>query len=257
MRPRWLLAVLLLIPVHAAAFTLYPIPYSGQLTEGGVTVTGTRYFTFTLYDAPTGGLTVRVQSESLLVINGVYHTSLFTQPGDWSGGSRYLGVSVNSAPEMTPRVSIGLVPFAVHAVQSDTALVAGFSNWVSPAGLQSHYSGATIFSSSISWAPIDSMTLVVPKGGHVLAQAWGVWERFTVTSNVVYSLALSIAPPVTSDTGGETTTQQTVPYVIAKDLDLPSGTYTLHLWARTNAPGYTVIANPALMYCLVFPGSAP
>ena len=51
--------------------------YQGQLDAGGTLATGTYNFTFTLYDAATGGNVIgSPQSQSIDVVNGVFTTDL-------------------------------------------------------------------------------------------------------------------------------------------------------------------------------------
>lgn len=248
----WLLTWIALVPIQASAFTLVPIPYSGQLTEAGVAINGTRFFTFTLYDAATGGTAVRAQSESLTVFNGVYHTTLFTLPSDWSG-SRWLGVSVNSAPEMTPRIAIGTVPLSFHASQADTA------RWLTSDGFGSHTHSGLITIGTIAWTPIDSMTLVMPRAGTALVQATGSSDRFSgAAPNWSAQLLLTTNPtPVAGDLSFGGPQSAVVPYTVAKALSLAAGTYTLRLWLRISNVGDNVDIAPNLMYYLILPTPAP
>ncbi len=51
--------------------------YQGQLDAGGTLATGTYNFTFTLYDAATGGNVIGApQTQSIDVVNGVFTTDL-------------------------------------------------------------------------------------------------------------------------------------------------------------------------------------
>lgn len=115
-----LVAMCWLVPTFANAVPSQ-IPYSGQLSENGQLVSGTRYFSFNLYADSLGGTPLAAQAESLAVTNGVYHTQLNFNPSVWDGSTRWLGVSVNSNPEMTPRTKIGSVPYAERAARADTA----------------------------------------------------------------------------------------------------------------------------------------
>lgn len=110
-----LLLSFLLVPSFALAVPLQ-IPYSGQLSESGTLVNGTRAMTFVIYDAASGGSALYTQAEpTVSVMNGVYHVELNAPDTVWNGSDRWLGVSVNGGPELTPRTKIGSVPFAVRA----------------------------------------------------------------------------------------------------------------------------------------------
>jgi hypothetical protein len=159
-----------IMPVFTAA-----IAYTGQLAESGHPVDGIRYFTFNLYTQAVGGAPVFMQSESLTVSGGVYSTHLNTTSTLWLGDFKYLGVSVNGGAELTPRVQMTPVPYAVlsgaafeavHAKKADTASVA-----LGPAqaGITAKLlPNIARFASTTSTA-VDSITIVAPGPGYLFA----------------------------------------------------------------------------------------
>lgn len=116
--------VLIASATTAYAFTLYPVRYSGSLTEGGVPANGKRWFQFDICDNAVGGVTLYSQPESLMVLNGIFHTSFPTSSGLWNGSDRWVATRVNGGAELSPRVMINWVPYAVKANTADSTKVA-------------------------------------------------------------------------------------------------------------------------------------
>ncbi|MBI2984195.1 MAG: hypothetical protein HYY50_01045 [Candidatus Kerfeldbacteria bacterium] len=93
---RKLMFALLLLSGPAVVFAVpTQVPYSGQLTENGQLVNGTRSFTFRIYPVPAGGSPVYSQDDVLNVVNGVYHVMLNVSTTVWDGSDRWLAISVN------------------------------------------------------------------------------------------------------------------------------------------------------------------
>ena len=91
--------------------------YQGQLDAGGTLATGTYQFTFTLYDAATGGNIIgSPQVQSIDVVNGVFTTDL--DFGLVFNGTQYwLEIKVGSQP-LSERQIINVVPVAQYALNS-------------------------------------------------------------------------------------------------------------------------------------------
>jgi hypothetical protein len=132
--------VLLLLVIPAVAFAVpAQIPYSGQLSESGSLVTGSRDLTISVYADSTGGSAIYTETfASVSVQNGVFHLNLNPGQSVWDGSIRWVGVSVNGAVELTPRMKVGTVPYAVraneaaHAAIADTAVHAGTAGYSVP-----------------------------------------------------------------------------------------------------------------------------
>jgi len=88
------------------------------LADGGYEVT------FSIYDAATGGTALWTETQTVQTTNGVFSVLLGSvSPVDaslFSGTSRYLGLAVGSDPEMTPRLQMVSVPFALQAKTAET-----------------------------------------------------------------------------------------------------------------------------------------
>jgi hypothetical protein len=80
---------------------------------------------FALYSADTGGVAAWTETQSVTFANGYFAVQLgsVTALGStaFDGTVRYLGVTVGSDSEMTPRTSIASVPYALTAANAATA----------------------------------------------------------------------------------------------------------------------------------------
>lgn len=160
------LLLFVLVPLTALAVPTQ-IPYSGQLSESGTPVNGTRDLTMRIYDVPTGGAALYTESFTVTqVTNGVFHVMLSPPDTVWTGADRWLGVSVNGGSELTPRTKIGSVPYAVRASVAQT--VSGL-----PTIPADPFPGSTILTSSQKfqlndWAgsPFEEWTLCYRKSTH-------------------------------------------------------------------------------------------
>lgn len=107
------------------------VPYSGHLTAiDGTPVTGSVSLTFALYTQPASTTTLWSEAHHLSVAGGYFSVVLGDisgggtpfPPGVWNGAPRYLGVTVGSDPEMTPRLAVASVPYALLANPTPHAL---------------------------------------------------------------------------------------------------------------------------------------
>lgn len=114
--------------------SLNTITYQGRLTDtNGTPLSGAYVITFRLYDVATGGTALWSEywagSDSVVVTRGLFSVrlgSLTAIPTAviTSTSNLWLGVSVGTDAEMTPRVQLGSAPYAFqanHATQSDRA----------------------------------------------------------------------------------------------------------------------------------------
>jgi hypothetical protein len=109
---KWLFLPLILVPALAFAVPAQ-IPYTGQLTESGSPVTGTRDLTVSLYTDSLGGSPVYSETfNGVTVTGGVFQLNLNPDQSVWDGSTQWLAVSVNGGAELAPRVRIGTVPYA-------------------------------------------------------------------------------------------------------------------------------------------------
>lgn len=102
------------------------IAYQGRLADAdGNPLTGTYNMIFRLYDVPTGGAPLWEEqwtgSNGVRLSDGLFNVmlgSLTPIPQSVITGhdSLFLGITVDTDDEMTPRVQLGSVPFAVQAL---------------------------------------------------------------------------------------------------------------------------------------------
>jgi len=90
-----------------------------------VPVTGTPTIQFALYSANTGGAAIWSETKLVVLQNGVYSTQLgdLTPLTDdiWENAQLWLGIKVDADDEMTPRVRIVAVPYAIRAKTAEVA----------------------------------------------------------------------------------------------------------------------------------------
>jgi hypothetical protein len=108
-------------PLNTTAAVPLQITYQGQLTdtEGNPVPDGDYEMAFALYDVPTGGSALWSEAQSVTVINGIY-TVILGQPGNelkpiHFTHDRYVGVTVGTDSEMTPRQPVTSVAYALRA----------------------------------------------------------------------------------------------------------------------------------------------
>jgi hypothetical protein len=93
------------------------VPLQGRLTDAsGNPLNGYYSVRARLYDASTGGTAFCSDTDTVLVDNGLFNMYLDGSDGcsasDIDGKQLYLGITVGSDPEMTPRQGIYPVPYA-------------------------------------------------------------------------------------------------------------------------------------------------
>ncbi len=122
-----LLLVLLVtgIALSVSAQTSVQFPYQGQLTDNsGAPLSGSYDLNFAIYDVATGGTPLWNESHSAVsVVNGLFTVQLGSTvtltSSLFDGGSRYLGVTVGSDSELSPRTRLGAAPYASRAASVD------------------------------------------------------------------------------------------------------------------------------------------
>ena len=114
-----LLAILFLLAVAARGQVPRTISYQGALTNNGLSANGEHLITVSLYDSLTGGTLLYQESHEVTVINGTFNIEIgsitpipATLPFD---KPYYLGIAIDGAAELIPRVSLGAAPYALSA----------------------------------------------------------------------------------------------------------------------------------------------
>ena len=96
------------------------INYQGHLTDtGGNPLTGTFSITFSIYDVETGGTALWIETQGTVAVsNGLFNILLGTATVDgipasvFDGADRWLGITVESDSEVSPRQQLVSVPYA-------------------------------------------------------------------------------------------------------------------------------------------------
>jgi len=125
-----LLIALLVVPAWAADEPDVEVPqlinYQGYLTDKDTSepITGSIDITFSLYDLSSGGSALWAETQSVSINDGLFNILLGgINPFDADdfSGDRWLGIRVDTDPEMTPRQQITSVAFALVASEANNA----------------------------------------------------------------------------------------------------------------------------------------
>ena len=109
--------------------------YQGRLTTpaGAPVADGTYFIRFQIYDAPVGGTSLwNSNIQPVQVSNGLY-TYLLGQDvpfpsGLFAGGNRWLGITVGTDPELTPRKQMMATGYAFVSQNADSVNWGGIKN---------------------------------------------------------------------------------------------------------------------------------
>ncbi|MBI2984193.1 MAG: hypothetical protein HYY50_01035 [Candidatus Kerfeldbacteria bacterium] len=251
---RMYLAVLLglLVPTLTLAVPLQ-IPYSGQLSENGQLVNGTRDLTINIYADSVGGSPVYAETfAGATVQNGIYHLNLNPDQSVWDGSVRWLGISVNGGAELTPRTKVGTVPYAVRAGVASHA--DALTNPAIAPGLNWMVNTTTILTiTQTQWTAVDSISINCPEDGYVMVHTGGLcW----LTDAGCLNLILTDNPP---NLNGDFHTAVTgpgvtyVPLAMTGSYQVNAGPRTFYLMASLFCPTGTVKITYRSMFAMWFP----
>ncbi|HIE31661.1 MAG TPA: hypothetical protein EYP67_04665, partial [Methanosarcinales archaeon] len=102
--------------VSAASVTT-SINYQGRLTDSsGSPLSGTYVITFRLYDVSTGGTALAMDTHDVDVADGLFNTGIDFGTSYFDGRELWLGVTIGTDSEMTPRQELRPVPYAMSLV---------------------------------------------------------------------------------------------------------------------------------------------
>jgi hypothetical protein len=144
----WLLALLIVL-LAPASFGAIPktMSYQGVLknVDGTLVPDGNYSMTFRLYTVSTGGSALWTETQTAAVSGGIFNVILGSQTalGLAFDVQYWLGVSVGSEAEMTPRVALASAPYGFRAAMADSAVRAP--------GLTLPYHATTSSSSTQFW----------------------------------------------------------------------------------------------------------
>jgi len=121
-------ALILLSAALPALAVVMPmrIPFQGKLIDPVTNnpKNGAVAMIFKIWNAPTGGVQLFTESQTVNVVNGVFSVQIGTisylSADMLSGTSAYLGVAAGGDPEMVPRQPLSMSPYAYTALQLAT-----------------------------------------------------------------------------------------------------------------------------------------
>jgi hypothetical protein len=99
----------------AAATVGSTLNYQGKLTDAaGNPLTGSYSVTFKLYDVASAGTALSTDTHSVTTNNGLFTTTIAVDPSVVDGRALWVGITVGTDAEMTPRQVIRPVPYALN-----------------------------------------------------------------------------------------------------------------------------------------------
>jgi hypothetical protein len=228
------LAAILSAPGTASAVPA-SMPVQGLLTDTtGVPLEGAQQLRLRLYTVESGGTAVHDESQVVTADRGAFTMHLgATASLDldiFDGAPMWLGVTVGTDAEMSPRLAIGTVPYAAHAARADDAARAAFADECG-----SVPTGAIMFfdvACPAGWAEYTALNGRVPVGGspgtNVGAALTNAGTR-TITQTPNHTHPVPALTGTTSSTGSHTHTGTTGSTNVV--IDLSSGGYGTS-WAQ-------------------------
>jgi len=122
------LLLLTILPLTVYAEVPQRMNYQGYLTNpvGNPVADGSYNMIFSIYDVAVGGADLWSESQAVTVTKGVYDVQIGVStgtnpfPANLFEGNRYLGVTVDTDDEMTPRQLLTTTAFSMHAADADT-----------------------------------------------------------------------------------------------------------------------------------------
>ena len=126
----WTAGLIFFVCHLSAAYAPGQMSYQGYLTDAaGIRLDGTYQMIFALYDASTDGTQLWSETRDVYVENGVY-TVILGQTGNeltqsHFSGAVFLGITVGTDAEMTPRVEVTATPLSITSSHADDADLLG------------------------------------------------------------------------------------------------------------------------------------
>lgn len=110
----------IVVGARSAAAVPAGMPVQGTLTHtDGTAVEGEQQIVFRIYDAAVGGSVLYEETATLTLVQGRFDVYLGRSTplpfATFTGSELWLGITVGTDAEMTPRFEIGTVPFAARA----------------------------------------------------------------------------------------------------------------------------------------------
>ncbi|MEZ5357330.1 MAG: hypothetical protein R3F48_00775 [Candidatus Zixiibacteriota bacterium] len=191
------IAVLLMVIVGTAGAEISPmINYQGRLTdESGAPIADNNYLIkFKIYGSESGQDSLWSSGFlTVAVSGGLFERALGPFPNDlFTGADRYLGITVGTDAEISPRTRMVTVPYAYEAMHSDTAQYALQADNAATADLAKAVDGDFVLATGDTMTGVlgidrdddgypeaefvleeDHTTLQINKNDTLLAELWG------------------------------------------------------------------------------------
>jgi hypothetical protein len=219
MRVGLLLLLLIVAGAREAQAQVPPVmPVQGVLTDiAGVPISGPRTMAIRLYAADMGGTAIYTETSTVMVDQGAFTVYVGSVTplslGTFSGANLYVGITVGTDAEMTPRLRIGSVPYAAFAAECasvPTGAVMFFELPACPAG----------------WTDYGALTGRVPVGVGATGTVGGpvgaaLADGGNRTINAVPAHTHAIDPPATTSTADGQHTHTVDPAAVNSDPGSP------------------------------------
>ena len=248
-----------------ASPTLFPsattttISYQGTLSNaGGQPVNGATPMTFKLYTAPSGGTALwteaRAGANSVPINNGLFNVLLGSvTPIDVNLLSQdlWLGISVNSDAEMSPREKLGSVPFAAMAGTVPDGSIT--SDKLRPTIGHSYLTTEQMVNTTTQWTavtvPETTITLHLTENSRVM-----VWFFASAHSDLRAQRDVLLQVDQQMEAVSSTTSSGFFNFNGMTVVELDPGTHTIHLAIQSSESNESLLlpgGRTAIMYQVV------
>jgi hypothetical protein len=184
------------------------INFQGKLVNGDGTNTtnGSKSIVFSVYSVSSAGSALWSETQSVTTTDGIFRATLgsvtpFSTLIDFNSDSLYLGVKVGSDAEMTPRIQLTAVPYALNAEKVGGLTVTNTT------GTLTVPNGKTIsFADAFTTAGAFALTLTTTAATNVTLPTTGTLSTLagneTLTNKIIGSTGLTFTGATTDVTTG-------------------------------------------------------
>ncbi len=160
---------LVLTPGLASAAVPGTLTEQGRLfDENGDPISGDLVIEFNLYAEATEGTALWTESHNVTIEDGYFSVQLGSDEafpaGAFDGTARFLGITVGTDTEMSPRQEVSSVPYALHAGTADSVEWAGIAGFPTPCTTGQYLTGYDA-SGTAQCAELPSLSCTVRYSG--------------------------------------------------------------------------------------------